>query len=77
MNFLKSFIKLIQIMENDAIINEKVTEMLQLESYERRSVLNDWLKQLRNRHASENLLNALSCLFNDKTAAEVLFLINK
>ena len=51
--------------------------MLKLESYQRRYILNNWLEQLRNRHASENLLKALSFLFDDKIAKEVLTLINK
>jgi hypothetical protein len=64
-------------MKNDPLINEKVIQLLNLDSYNRRLVLNNWVEQLRTRHAPEKLLNALSCLFNDKTAADVLSLINK
>jgi hypothetical protein len=65
------------VMQNDRVIHGKVIEMLKLDSYQRRLVLNNWLEQLRIRHASENLLSALSSLFDDKTAADVLTLINK
>lgn len=68
--------KLIQVMRDDPVINEKVIKMLQMDSYQRRSVLNNWLEQLRRRNASGNLLNALSCLFDDKVAEKVLVLIN-
>jgi hypothetical protein len=51
--------------------------MLQLDSYQRRSVLNNWFERLRRQKAPENFLSALSCLFDDKVAEEVLTLINK
>ena len=51
--------------------------MLKLDSYQRRYVLNSWLEQLRVHHASENLLSALSCLFDDKIAEKELTLINE
>ena len=65
------------VMQNDPVIHDKVIKMLKLDPYQRRLVLNNWLEQLRVRHASENLLSALSSLFDDKTAADVLILINK
>ena len=75
-NQFGSLEKLIQVMREDPLINEQVIQMLKMHSYQRRSVLNSWLEQLRIRHASENLLSALSCLFDDKIAKEVLTLIN-
>lgn len=71
-----SFTKLVQVMQDDPLINEKVITILKLDSFQRRNVLNNWLEQLRTRKAPENLLNALSCLFDDKIAEEVLTLIN-
>ena len=73
---LDPFIKLMQVMQKDPLINEKVIQMLKLDSYQRRLVLNNWMEQLRIRHASENLLSALSCLFDDKIADKVLTIIN-
>jgi len=64
------------VMQNDPVIHDKVIEMLKLDSYQRRSVLNSWLEQLRIHKASESLLSALSTLFDDKIAKEVLALIN-
>ena len=72
----KPFIKLMQVMRGDPLINEKVIGMLNLDSYQRRIILNNWLEQLRKKNATENLTQALSCLFDDKIAQEVLGLIN-
>jgi hypothetical protein len=72
----ESLIRLIQVMRDDDVINKKVIEMLKLASYQRRSVLNNWLERLRMEHAPQGLLCALSCLFNDKIAEQVLTLIN-
>ena len=69
--------KLIQVMRDDSVINEKVIKMLQMDSFKRRSVLNNWLEQLQRCNASGNLLNAFSCLFDDKVAEKVLALIDE
>ena len=68
--------KLIQVMLDDPVINEKVIKMLQMDSYQRRTVLNNWLERLRRQNAPQNLLSALSCLFYDKVAEKVLALID-
>ena len=47
-----------------------------MDAYPRRLVLNTWLEQLRRNHATQDLLNALSCLFDDKVSEQVLTLIN-
>jgi hypothetical protein len=69
--------KLIQVVRDDPVINVKVIKMLQMDSYQRRAVLNNWLEQLQHRNAPENLLSALSCLFDNKVAEKVLALINE
>jgi len=75
-NKFESLARLIQIMRDDEVINKKVTTVLQMDSYQRRSVLNNWLARLHRQDASQNLLSALSCLFDDKVAEQVLTLIN-
>ena len=76
-NKFESFIKLMQVIQNDPVIHDKVILLLKLDSYKRRLILSSWLEHLRVCHASENLLSALSSLFDDKTAADVLTLITK
>ena len=64
-------------MRKDPVINAEVMKILKLDPYQRRFVLNNWLEQLRFRNASENLLSALSSLFDDTIAEKVLTLINE
>jgi hypothetical protein len=64
-------------MRHDEIINKNITVLLQLDLYQRRLVLNEWLEQLRIQNAPQNLLNALSSLFDDKVAEQVMELINE
>jgi hypothetical protein len=75
-NQFESLGRLIQVMRDDSVINEKVIQMLQMDSYQRRTVLNNWLERLRRQNAPGNLLSALSCLFDDKVAEKVLVIIN-
>jgi len=68
---------LVQTALEDPVIKQRILELLQLNSFERRSVLNIWLEQLRLRNASEKLLYVLSCLFDDAIAQKTLSLISK
>lgn len=70
------FNTLLQVMCNDRLINDKIITLLNLDSYQRRSILNYWLEQLRKQNAYEDLCDALSCLFDDKIAAKVLRIIS-
>ena len=72
----KSLVKLIHIMRDDPVINEKIIAILEMDSFQRRTVINNWLEQLRKQHAHENLAHALSCLFDDSIAAKVLTIIS-
>ena len=73
----ESFATLIKAMQSDSVINKKVNNILILESYPRRLVLNNWLEQLRRNNAPQKLLQSLTCLFDDVVAEQVLALINK
>jgi hypothetical protein len=67
---------LVQTVLEDGVIKNRILELLQLEPFERRTVLNSWLEQLRLRDASENLLSALSYLSDDVMARKMYSLIN-
>jgi hypothetical protein len=73
---IEKFADLMQTAMEDPLIKNRIIEVLQLSSFERRTILNNWLEQLQRRNASESLLSALSCLFDDKIAEAVLVLIN-
>ncbi len=69
------FIRLINVIQNDCIINNRIKKMLELDSFNRRTVLNRWLEQLNRKNASVNLRQSLSCLFDDSVAKKVLTII--
>lgn len=64
--------KLLQIMHEDPVIHKRISELLRLPAFERRSMLNVWLEQLRQRNAPEKLSRLLSCLFDDNIAQQTL-----
>lgn len=72
-----SFAGLLRIIKEDQEINTRVVQLLQMNSFRRRSLLNKWLEQLRMKKAPDKLTQSLSCLFDDSIAAKVLTLINK
>lgn len=76
-NSIESFGRLIQIMRNDKEINKQVLAVLELDSYQRRKILNNWLEGLRIKDAPPNFQDALAALFDDKVALQVLELIKK
>jgi hypothetical protein len=73
---LESLLKLIQIMRKDPVLNERVIQMLKLNPYQRRNVINNWLEQLSHQNASKKLRLAFSFLFDDSIAEKVLTLID-
>jgi len=74
---ITSIKKLIRLIRDDELINKKVTALLKLDSWKRRTVLNNWLQQLNKLNAPADLQDALSCLFDDINAKDVLKLISK
>ena len=63
--------------KEDPLIKDRIIEVLKMNPYDRRLVLNNWLEQLRIRRAPENLQNALSALFDNAIAKKILAMINK
>ncbi|MHA2279014.1 MAG: hypothetical protein ACXAC2_24810 [Candidatus Kariarchaeaceae archaeon] len=71
----EKFADLMQSALADPVIKKRILEVLQLSSFERRSVLNIWLKQLRLRNARPEMIQALNCLFDDLVAERTLKII--
>jgi hypothetical protein len=67
---------LIRLTRDDKLIKKRILDVLQLSSFERRSVLNHWLEELRLRKAPQNLMNLLSCLFDDGVSKTLLTFLN-
>jgi hypothetical protein len=72
-----SIVKVLQAIRRDPLINTKVVNIIKMESYPRRIILSNWLEQLRRKSAPQKLLNALSRLFDDEVAEQVLQFIKK
>ena len=74
---IESILILMEAMRRDLILNEKVLNMLKLDSYPRHIVLSNWLEQLRLNKAPKKLTQTLTYLFDDNFAEKVYNLINK
>jgi hypothetical protein len=57
---------LMQAINEDPLIRNRISELLKMEPPQRRNVLDAWLEQLRLMNASEALLSALSLLKEDR-----------
>ena len=66
------FSNLLQVITEDPEINSRVVQLLKLDSFTRRLLLNKWLEQLRRKGATNKLLQALSCLFDNEIAEKTL-----
>ena len=73
----EQFSRLINVIRNDTLIKSRVKIMLELDSFNRRNVLNRWIEQLERKKASENLRQSLSCLFDDDIAEKTLLILKK
>jgi hypothetical protein len=62
--------KLLQIMQEDPVIKKRISELLRLTAFERRSILNVWLEQLGQRNAPKRISRLLSFLFDDNIAQQ-------
>lgn len=69
--------KLLLAIQNDPVINKKVTSILKMDAYHRRLVLNNWLEQLHRKNAPGNLIQSLSILFDDSVAKKIYELMTK
>ena len=73
----KSIAKLLKAMCYDPVISSKVINILNMDSFHRRFVLNNWLEHLQRNNAPKELTQTLSYLFDDLIAEKVYSLINR
>ena len=76
-SYFEPFVKLLQAICNDPVINKKVENILKMDSHPRRIVLSNWLEQLRLNNAPKKLTQTLSYLFDDSVVEKILTLLNK
>ena len=73
--FSETFANMLQVINEDHEINTRVVQLLKLDSFRRRLVLNKWLEQLRRKGATHKLMQALSCLLDNEIAEKTLSLL--
>ena len=70
--FSEPFTNLLQIIKEEPELNIRIVQLLKLNSFRRRVLLNKWLEQLRRKGATNKLMNALSGLFDNDIAEKTL-----
>ena len=68
--------QLIQIIRDDTETNQRIIQLLKLDSFQRRRVLNLWLEQLHRNNAPLKLTQTLASFFDDSIAEKVLSFVN-
>ena len=71
------FIALIKVLREELHIRNKLKPLLALDSFNRKSVLNTWLEELKLQHAPERFIAVLSSLLDDDIAEKVLDIIRE
>ena len=66
------FVRLVQLMRDDADLRDKMLPLLALDSFNRKSALNTWLEELKLQSAPTEIISALACLVDDAIAAKIL-----
>ena len=72
----ESIERLLKAMRYDPVINKKVVNIFNMDSYPRHIVLSNWLEQLRRNSAPQKLIQSLAFLFDDSIAEKVRSFIN-
>lgn len=73
----ENFIALVQVLKEDHKIRSKIEPILSLDPFNRKSVLNTWVEQLKFQQAPGKFIAMLSCLIDDDIARKVLHVIKE
>jgi hypothetical protein len=71
----RGFITFMQLAREDPEIRKRMKMLLSLDPFNRKSMLNTWLRDLRLRGAPKEYVEALSFFLDDKVAEKALQLI--
>ena len=61
----------------DPLVRKRLIELLQLQPFERRMILNNWIETYWLINTGPEIIQALAFLYDDKLAAETLKLVNR
>jgi hypothetical protein len=73
----KIFIDLIRLAQEKDDIGDKIKSILRLDSFNRKSMLNTWLRDLKLQRAPEKYIEALSYFLDDEIAEKTLQVITE
>jgi hypothetical protein len=71
----ETFIDLIRIAQENIDIKERLIVILKLDRFNRHSILNTWLRDLKLQGAPKGLIEALSAFLDDRIAEKALEVI--
>lgn len=66
------FIRLVQLIQDDTNLRDKLLPLLTLDFFNRKSALNTWLEELKLQSAPTEIISALACLVDDAIVAKIL-----
>ena len=66
------FVRLVQLMQDDFDLRDRILPLLVLDPFNRKSALNTWLEELKLQSAPRSIISALACLVDDAIAAKIL-----
>ncbi|MBI2191628.1 MAG: hypothetical protein HYU36_06570 [Planctomycetes bacterium] len=67
--------RLIEIAQEDGQVREQILGLLRLAPFQRRSILNTQLDQMRLQGAPQEFIEAMASLLDDAVAERVIFLL--
>ncbi len=73
----EDFLRFIQVVQQEPQIRQTLKLILGLDNFNRKSVLNTWLEELKLKQAPKKFRSALSCLLDDDIARKTLDIIRE
>jgi hypothetical protein len=73
----EDFLRLVQVVKEEPQIRQILKSILGLDNFNRKSVLNTWLEELKLKQAPKKFRSALSCLLDDDIARKTLDIIRE
>lgn len=69
------FVNLLQVAKDDPEIKNQLIVILSQPGFNRKSILNSYLDELRYKRAPEDLISAIGCLLDDDIAEKALSIL--
>ena len=73
----ETFVTLIRVAQEDAEIKKQLRTILSQDRFNRASILNAYIEDLRLKKAPKEFISAIACLLDDSIAAKALEILNE